>query len=169
MATPTYDLVAETVLASTASVISFTNLDTLASGYKHLAVTLQCEPVTNFNRINMTLNGVFTSNRKTVSLYYSNIVDSTTKVGTSFQLPTFSTSGFRTGDDSIAIFDFFDFANSNNQTCFLGRVGNEQEGWEITANFAVNGVDRPVTRIDFNMNSGDFVVGSSAKIFGLAG
>lgn len=169
MATPTYDLIGETILSTATSTVTFSNLDTVASSYKHLVAVVEGRPTDNLKYAYMNFNGSFPSNSDQVSVtgFGSSGVTSTNRDTNRFFLGNLNTSTWRTTQDALAIVEIFNFADSNQINTGIIRFG--QSGETVEQGLFRGANSDAITSITFGMNGSNFAIGGTFKLFGIVG
>lgn len=176
---PAYDLLSTTVLSSSASSVSFSSLDTLAAGYKHLEIRM----VTRSDYSNIYNDSLHTKlhfNGDTGSNYaYHRMHGSGSSVSSSAATSTadlriwYTTAvgNSTTGIFTPAVISILDFANASKNTTtraingMYGSIGAPrvafQSGlWNNTA---------AVTSLSLTSAFGNYVAGSRFSLYGVRG
>ena len=159
MATPTYDLLDSTTLSSSASSVTFDNLDTVAAGYRDLIIVLSNGTSANAYRARF--------NSDTGSNYYSVTMSGDGSTTSSASLnTTFARFGGANASSGLNIMQILDFNSTDKHKSYLVNpsqssvfaAGAEAGRWANTA--AIN------TILVFGLFA--FDAGSTFYLYGIA-
>ena len=166
MPTPTYDAIASTTLASSASSVTFSSLDTIAAGYRDLIVVMTPKSLTASGyggAAIINFNGDSGSNYAYVFMGGNG---STTSLGSGTTTAIYG--GFQENNDYKPHFtaQIMDFSATDKHKSVLTRHGHASEiayarayRWASTS---------AITSIAVNSSGGDFASGSVFAIYGIA-
>lgn len=171
MATPTYDLLDSTTLASSAFSVTFSSLDTLAAGYRDLVLVMDYASSDNYYNNFLRFNGDSGSNYYYVTLEASGFGPNSILFSSVDQIQF----GNSYTSNSTALIQLFDFATTDKQKPVLSRSGN--------ANLSDDRLEPPpltnmifgrwentsaITSIELISND-LYIAGSTFKLYGIAG
>jgi len=169
-----YDLLETTTLATSASSVTFSGLDTLAAGYAHLQIraVIKTDRAGNLDNLIGRLNGDTGSNYSRHYLYGDG-----SSVGSASSTPVDRMymgrlPGDRTADSfSPTIIDILDFSSSAKNTTLRTLNGNLDGTYATEIYFTGNAWfdTDPVTSIELYGNSSNLVSGSRFSLYGIKG
>lgn len=168
MPTPTYDLLASNVLSSTASTVTFDNLNTLASGYRDLIFQINLATTSSGQSyVTMRFNSDTGSNYHWVGATGNGTTTVSSSTGGS-PFPYIAVSnyvGSATNSKAILNVNLMDFATTNKHKSVLVRANNASQGTTMEASRWAS--TSAITRIDINSLSASFPAGSSFYLYGI--
>ena len=164
MATPTYDLLDSNVVTGTPSSITFSSLDTLASGYRDLVIICTLKTNGALNALFMRFNGDTGSNYSRVSMTgngstassYSGTGDSIRSVIAQLDNTNFNET----------IFQIFDFSQTDKHKSVLARMNNTGQGVEAGAYRWAS--TSAITSVTIFPDSNQFVSGTTIYLYGIS-
>lgn len=162
----TYDPIASTTLASSASSVTFSSLDTIAAGYRDLVLVVEAKVTSG------TANARFLINSDTGNNYFAVAAegDGSTASSLAFTRPDLDTSVFyaaMTNTESVLVtLSIFDFAQTNKHKSVLMKVGRAGGGKTMTA--ARWGNTAAITTIQALTSGANFAAGSTFSLYGIA-
>lgn len=165
MATPTYDLLATTVVSSSTGTVTFSGLDTLASGYRDLKLVIDAKMTASFYYAYLRFNG----NSGTYNYVYASTTGSNSATSSpadnKIQVPG-RASYWGSANTNLVSIDIFDFATSNIFTTCLIQYTNPSQALEMMTGVWPN--TTPVTSVSFSANVSSWAVGSTFNLYGVA-
>ena len=168
-----YDLLETQVLASPASSVTFTGLDTLASGYQHLqirGVSRSAYASANTDPVILRMNGVSSSVYAIHNLQgQGGFVSSNASTSQSeIRIEDFHpTSNGQANMFSAFVMDILDFSNASKNTTarmLRGSVANETRVHLTSGLYAQT---TQVTSLSFDTTRDNFAVGTRFSIYGV--
>lgn len=168
MPTPTYDLLASTVLGSNTATVNFTNLGTVAAGYRDLVLVCMARSsgTSSGNEallLDFNSTGAFDA---TSSAWDTSSTSSQTSSGSSKIENYIRTSQSSNTTPSFLIFHIFDFAQTNKHKTVLRRYDSSTYSWwgvfrwnQTSAITSIN--------LDVEGTSTDIVAGSTFYLYGI--
>lgn len=164
MPTPTYDLLASTELSSTASSVTFSSLNTVASGYRHLVISVEAQASASSYYAFMRFNG----DSNTQYITYMNGNGSTKAVGytgdNKFQLGA-NGSYWRSSENCSVLIEIPDFALTSKHKSALVRFNNSAQAVELMACRLPSLT--AITSVSLTMNVSTFAAGGKFYLFGI--
>ena len=168
-----YDLLETQVLASSASSVTFTGLDTLASGYQHLQIRI----VARANRAATNDEMKVQFNSDTGTNYASHYLNGTGSAVESFadtsvdgiRLKFTGNSPNPSGAYSATILDILDFSNASKNTTTRALLGEPSMSTIRLASGLYNNTNA-VTTINFGVRFGSgYLADSRFSLYGIKG
>ena len=157
MPTPTYTLIDSVTLASSASSVTFSSLDTIAAGYRDLVLVVTGTASTNtFYRFR------FNSDSTNTNYTYVQMIGTGTDALSA--AVNDANAGSLTTAESNSLIQIMDFAQTDKHKSYLYRnnftsVRAAAGRWSNTA---------AITSIQLAINTGTFNAGSTLSIYGIA-
>lgn len=165
MPTPTYTPIASTTLTGTQSSVSFSNLGTLAAGYRDLI--LVCTPIGTVNQFeSLTINGDTGANYNLVWMS-GNGTTAASSGGSGYNniINDQGWDSIRTTYGTQFIYHFFDFSQTNKHKTVLMRTDRADLRTVATAARWAN--TAAITSITFSQVSGNLAAGSVFSLYGV--
>lgn len=169
MPTQTYDLLASTVLTSDTAQVSFTSLDTVASGYRDLVVVFEgISSRTNSSNDDMQ---IYFNSLSSGSYYGLRVFGASGSYfiqsqsgGSYIELSGIKTISAGNIKKTLATMEILDFSQTNKDKLSIIRrndydyVTMQGERWDSTS---------AITTINFDLTNGNFVTGSTFYLYGI--
>jgi hypothetical protein len=169
-----YDLIASTILTSTASSVTFSNLGDYASTYKHLQVRYVAKAtVDGSNNLQLKLNGSSTGYKWHALLGSSSTVSSGTQTTTpSIRLQRLSdlgTSNSFTNTFTGGIIDFLDCYSTTKNKTTRALHGLQDNDLGIHLSSGLWADTASITSLEFTTASGSFGSRTRFSLYGIKG
>lgn len=164
MPTPTYDLLASTVLSSATGSVTFSSLNTVASGYRHLVIHADAKASASSYYAFMRFNNNTITQRY---IYMNGNGASKTQSLTGddkFQLGA-NGSYWRSSENSSVIIEIPDFALASKHKAALVRFNNPYQAVEFMACRLPD--TTPITSVTLTMNVSTFAAGGRFYLYGI--
>lgn len=165
MPTPTYDLIASNVLTTNTTSVTFSSLNTLASGYRDLIFVITGANTTDTTPKEFRLNSDSGSNYSSVFAFAtgsgagSEVYPNLTRAYMSRNASALSVGGF--------ILQLFDFQQTDKHKSFLCRARQGSAIVEMTAGRWAS--TSAVTSIEFGNSGADsWIAGTTFYVYGVA-
>ena len=131
MATPTYTLIDSVTLGSSASSVTFSSLNTSASGYQDLVLVMNSKVTAGGDEVSIRFNDSSTSDYYGVRMTGNGVSTSSgTQSGTALQ---FNMTTITNSDQVLLTVDMMDFSQTNKQKSVLSRYNRSTGGVEVWA------------------------------------
>ena len=163
-----FDLLETTTLATSASSVTFSGLDTLAAGYQHLQIRMVAKmSSTTESYAVLGFNGV-TGNYAIHRLEGDgSTVISTADTGPSRQWIGYLPLSSDTGVFASAVIDILDFSSSSKNTTSRSLFGLNKAYSRIALNSGLFKQTDAVTAVNIHTNSSSFGIGSRFSLIGV--
>lgn len=163
MATPTYDALASTTLASSASSVTFSSLDTIAAGYRDLVLVCNYTHTANTNS-RLKVNGSSTGYSGVWMAGTGSAANSGPGggAGAYVELEVYQP---QIGNKAQAMISLFDFSVTDKHKSLLLRVDNSARATEASAWRWGN--TSAITSVSIEVPSGAYDTGSVFSLFGI--
>lgn len=164
MPTPTYDLIASNVLASPATTVTFSSLNTVAAAYRDLVVVTVGASTDSFVYAYMRFN----SDAGTYSYVYANgdgSAQASAGPGDNKIQLGGKASYYTTALQAVARIEIFDFAQTDKHKNQIIRFDSAGQATEMMASrWATTSA---ITSINLIMNVGSWATGSTFYLYGI--
>jgi len=164
-----FELISTTVLSSTAASVTFSNLGTAASAYKHLQLRAVHKMTAASETALMQFNSDTGSNYRVHRLTGTGSAVTSADFGLRNSLVPLTATGTASGVYSATIVDILDFNSSSKNTTVRSLSGRLDTATEINLYSGVWLSTAAITSITLPATAGSIDVGSRFSLYGLRG